>query len=55
MPKQFENPEEVKLEDETVSNTSAQERIDRVAEKAAQKPAKTEQHYDKDNNNLFSK
>ena len=55
MTKQFENPEETKLEEETVSNESAQKRIDRVAEKAAQKPAKTVQKYDKDNNNLFTR
>jgi hypothetical protein len=55
MPKQFENPEATKLENETVSDASSQKRIDRVAEKAAQKPAKTEQRYDKSNNNLFSK
>jgi hypothetical protein len=55
MPEQFENPETTKLEDETVSDPSTQEKIDRVAEKAAEKPAKTEQKFDKDNNNLFSK
>jgi hypothetical protein len=55
MPEQFENPEATKPEDETVSNASAQKRIERVAEKAAKKPAKTEQRYDKDNNNLFTR
>ena len=55
MPEQLENPEATKLEDGTVSNPSAQKRIDRVAEKAAQKPAKREQRYDKDNNNLFTR
>jgi hypothetical protein len=49
MPEQFENPEETKVEDETVSDTSAKVRIDRVADKAASKPSKTEQKYDKDN------
>jgi hypothetical protein len=48
MPKQFENPVETKLEDETVSDASAQKRIDRVAEKAAEKPAKTVKKFEKD-------
>ena len=46
MPEQFENPEATKLEDETVSDASAQEMIERVAEKAAEKPLHTEQDYD---------
>ena len=53
MPKQFENPEAAKLEDETVSNQSAQTKIDIIAEKAAAKPAKTEQKFDKDHT-IFS-
>jgi hypothetical protein len=48
MPEQFENPETVKLEDKTVSDLTAQQRIDRVAEKAAEKSAHTVQKYDKD-------
>lgn len=48
MPKQFENPEATKLEDETVSEATAEKRIDRVAEKAAEKSAHTAQSYDKD-------
>jgi hypothetical protein len=32
-----------KLENETVSDAAAQERIERVAEKAAEKPSRTEQ------------
>ena len=31
MPEQFENPEVIKLEDETVSDAAAQKRIERVA------------------------
>jgi hypothetical protein len=54
MPEQFENQEATKLEDKTVSDASAQERINRVAEKAAEKASKTEQRYDKDHN-IFSK
>jgi len=48
MPEQFENQEETKLEDETVSHPSAQERIDRVADKAATKPSKTVKKFEKD-------
>lgn len=48
MPEQFENPEAKKLADETVSNAAAEKKIDRVAEKAAEKASKTEQRYDKD-------
>jgi hypothetical protein len=53
MAKQFENPEVTKLEDETVSDTTAQKRIERVAEKAAEKASHTEQSYDKGSNDLF--
>jgi len=48
MPEPFENPEATKLEDETVSDVTAQKRIERVAEKAAGKAAHTEQAYEKD-------
>jgi hypothetical protein len=43
------------VQDKTVSDTSARKRIDKVAEELAVKPAKTEKHFDKENNNLFSK
>ena len=46
--KQFENPEDTKLEDETAAKKSADEKIQHVAEEAAGKAAKTEQEYDKD-------
>jgi hypothetical protein len=46
MPEQFENPEVIKLEDETASDAGAQKRIERVAEKAAEKPSRTEHDYD---------
>jgi len=55
MPEQFENPNETKVEDETVSKSSAKQKIDRVAEAAAVKAAKTVQKYDKENSNLFTK
>jgi hypothetical protein len=48
MPKQFENPEAAKLENETVSDANAEKRIDRVAEKAAGKATQTVQKFDKD-------
>ena len=54
MSKQFENPEAAKLEDETVSEATAAKRIERTAEKAAEKSTNTEQRYDKDHN-IFSK
>jgi hypothetical protein len=55
MPKQFENPEAVKLENETVSDASSQTRIDREADKLARKSAKTEQKFDQENSHLFTK
>jgi hypothetical protein len=54
MPKQFENPQAAKVEDETVSDASAEKKIERVAEKAAVKATKTEQQYDK-SHTIFSK
>jgi hypothetical protein len=54
MPEQFENQEATKQEDETVSGATAEKRIDRVAEKAAEKSTKTEQRYDRDHG-IFSK
>jgi hypothetical protein len=55
MPTQFENPQEVKLEDEVISEASTVKRIDHTAEKAAEKSAKTAQQYDKENSTIFSK
>jgi hypothetical protein len=48
MPEPFENPEATKLENETVSEASAQKRIERVAEKAAEKASHTVKAYEKD-------
>jgi uncharacterized protein (UPF0147 family) len=53
MAKQFENPEVTKIEDETVSDATVRERIQRVAEKAAEKSSHTEQSYDQGSNELF--
>ena len=55
MEKQFENPQEAKLAEENDTNDSSQKRIDRIAEKAAEKPTKVQQHFDKENSNLFTK
>jgi len=55
MNQQFQNPDAAKLKKETVTNDSTYKRVDRVAEKAAEKSTKAEQHFDKDNSNLFSK
>jgi|HubBroStandDraft_1064217.scaffolds.fasta_scaffold74503_3 hypothetical protein len=54
MTEHFENPEESKLEDEVVSDTTAQEKIEHIADKAAAKSTKTAQRYDKDRP-IFSK
>ena len=48
MPKQFENPEVTKLEEETVSVSTPQKHIERVAEKAAEKASHAVQRYDQD-------
>jgi hypothetical protein len=53
MPEPFENPEATKVEDETVSDASAQKRIERVAEKAAEKASNTVQSYDQESTDLF--
>jgi non-homologous end joining protein Ku len=53
MAEQFVNPEETKLEDETVSDSTTQKHIQRIAEKAAQKASHTEQIYDQGSNDLF--
>jgi predicted secreted Zn-dependent protease len=55
MPQQFENPQTVKMEDKTVSCASTKKKIEQVAEKAAEKASKTEQRFDENNSNLFSK
>ncbi len=54
MPKQIENSEATKLEDETISDATGEKRIERVADRAAEKSTKTEQRYDRDHN-IFSK
>ena len=54
MAEQFENQEAAKLEDETVSDATAEKRVERVAENAAEKSAKTVQHYD-EHHSIFSK
>jgi hypothetical protein len=46
MSNQFENPEATKLEDQTISDVTAEKRIERVAEKAAEQGSKTEKKYD---------
>jgi hypothetical protein len=61
MPKPFETSEATRPEDEatkpeeeTISDAPAEKRIERVADKAAEKSMKTEQRYDRDHN-IFSK
>lgn len=47
MKQQFENEEAKKLNDKPSSESAADKRINNLAEKAAEKASKTEQHYDK--------
>ena len=54
MPEQSENQEATKLESETLSDASAEKRIEQIAEKAAKRPGKTEERYDS-NHPIFSK
>lgn len=54
MSEQFENPEATKLEDETISDPTAEKKIQHTAEKAAEKSSKTEQRYDQ-GHSIFSK
>ncbi|MGA3081595.1 MAG: hypothetical protein ABSD44_09455 [Terracidiphilus sp.] len=55
MPKQFENPNAAKLENETASDALSEKKIDLVAEKAAEKSSKTVQKFDRESSQLFSK
>jgi hypothetical protein len=53
--KQFENPNEAKVTDETASRSSSEQIINHIAEKTAEKATKVEQKYDQENSTLFSK
>ncbi len=53
MAHQFENPEEQKVEDETVVKDSPKEDLDRQAEDAALKSTKTVKKYDEEHK-IFS-
>jgi hypothetical protein len=55
MPEQFENREEVKVKDETASDETARQKIDRVADKLAKKPGQAEKKFDKENSVIFNK
>jgi hypothetical protein len=54
MKEQIENLEVEKPESETSSNVSAKNRINHIAEEAAEKASRTEQKYDGEHN-IFSK
>jgi hypothetical protein len=54
MKQQFENQDAKKLKDKTEADAATEVRINHLAEKAAEKASKTEQHYDKDHS-IFSK
>jgi hypothetical protein len=55
MTEQFQNPVEIKVEEKTATDLSAQKAIDQVADKAAAQSSKTENKFDKENSSLFSK
>ena len=55
MPQQFVNQKEEKVEDKTVSSEAPQQKIDRVANELAVKPARTEKKFDEENSKMFSK
>jgi hypothetical protein len=48
MKQQFENEETKKRNDKPESDAPTEKRINQLADKAAEKASKTEQHYDKD-------
>ncbi len=54
MKQQFENDEANKRKDTTDSDAGKEQRINQLAEKAAEKASKTEQRYDK-NHTIISK
>jgi hypothetical protein len=54
MPEQFENPEVIKHENQTVTDAAEKKRIEHVADEAAEKSSHTEQRYDQDHP-IFSK
>ena len=54
MPKPLVNSEATKTEGTIISDAPAEQKIERVADEAAEKSTKTEQRYDKDHN-IFSK
>jgi hypothetical protein len=55
MTKEFENPNETKVEDQTILNATRHEKIEHVADKAAGKAAKAEQKYDQENISVITK
>lgn len=55
MPEEFVNVEEVKVEAETESDLTAQQRIDHVANRLAGKAGETEKVFDGENARLFDK
>jgi len=53
MGEQLENREVTKINNEAVSDATAKKRIERIAEKAAEKASHTDQSYDQGSNDLF--
>jgi hypothetical protein len=54
MPEQFVNQETAKVEDLTATDPTAENRVQSIAEKAAQKSTKTVKRFD-ENQTIFSK
>jgi hypothetical protein len=55
MTEQFQNPAEVKVEEQIASESTSKKKIDHIADEAAKKATKTEQKFDKDNQPIFSR
>jgi len=55
MTEQFENPAEIKVENDAALAPSNQQKVQVIADKAAGKSAETEKKFDKENSPLFSR
>ncbi len=55
MPNEFQISEPAKTEDVKKTEIPVQKKIQHIADEAANKAAKTEKKYDKENSNLFTK
>ncbi|MGA2047909.1 MAG: hypothetical protein ABSG96_09450 [Terracidiphilus sp.] len=55
MPEQFVNQNEEEVQDQAASSETPQQKIDRVADELAVKPARTEKKFEQENRKIFSK